>query len=174
MKTALPIVCVGLVALSLPSIAAEKKVMTVKIVDRQTHETTYTYSVPGYSSTNTSGSASCVGTDSAANCYGSSRSTTTTTSGLSGSFSVSSFSVKGATFALDLGDGPIAVVNCESKFAEHMAGFAGNHRSCRAPIVDEVQVEFSGENAKLIWPVSLDGKKMQSETYKILGVLDKK
>jgi len=28
-------------------------------------------------------------------------------------------------------------------------------------------------NAKLIWPVSLDGKKMQSETYKILGILDK-
>ena len=29
------------------------------------------------------------------------------------------------------------------------------------------------DNAKLIWPVSLDGKKMQSETYKILGILDK-
>jgi DNA-binding transcriptional LysR family regulator len=26
---------------------------------------------------------------------------------------------------------------------------------------------------KLIWPVSLDGKKMQSETYKVLGILDK-
>jgi hypothetical protein len=25
----------------------------------------------------------------------------------------------------------------------------------------------------LMWPVSLDGKKMQSETYKILGILDK-
>jgi hypothetical protein len=39
---------------------------------------------------------------------------------------------------------------------------------------DEIQVEFSGDNAKLIWPVSIDGKKTQSETYKILGVVDKK
>ena len=40
------------------------------------------------------------------------------------------------------------------------------------PIVDEIQVEFKGKNAKLFWPVSLDGKKMESETYKILGVLN--
>jgi hypothetical protein len=41
------------------------------------------------------------------------------------------------------------------------------------PLVDSIQVEFKGDSAKLIWPVSIDGKKMQSETYKILGVLDK-
>lgn len=65
-------------------------------------------------------------------------------------------------------------MNCDSKFAEHLAGPAGNHRSCRTPLVDEVQVEFSGDNAKLVWPVSIDGRKMQSETCKILGILDKK
>ena len=84
-----------------------------------------------------------------------------------------SFKVQGATFTLELPDGRLAVVNCESKFAEHFAGRAGNRRSCRMPVVDSFQVEFKGDNAKLIWPVSLDGKKMQSETYKILGVLDK-
>jgi hypothetical protein len=42
------------------------------------------------------------------------------------------------------------------------------------PIVDELQVEFSGDSAKLKWPVSIDGKKLESETYKILGILDKK
>jgi hypothetical protein len=83
------------------------------------------------------------------------------------------FKVHGATFTLQLPDGRLAVVNCESKFAEHFAGHAGNRRSCRAPVVDEVQADFSADNAKLIWPVSLDGRKMQSETYKILGVLDK-
>ena len=41
------------------------------------------------------------------------------------------------------------------------------------PIVDSIQADFHGDNAKLIWPVSLDGKTMQSETYKILGILDK-
>jgi hypothetical protein len=54
-----------------------------------------------------------------------------------------------------------------------MAGRAGNVRSCRTPLVDDIQVDFNGDKAKLIWSVSLDGKKMQSETYKILGVLDK-
>jgi hypothetical protein len=83
------------------------------------------------------------------------------------------FKVYGATFTLQLPDGRLAVVNCDSKFAEHMAGRAGNRRSCRAPIVDNIEADFKGDNAKLIWPVSLDGKKMQSETYKILGILDK-
>jgi hypothetical protein len=84
-----------------------------------------------------------------------------------------SFKVHGATFTLQLPDGRLAIVNCESKFAEHMAGRVGNRRSCRMPVVDSIQVDFKGDNAKLIWPVSLDGKKMQSETYKILGILDK-
>ena len=85
-----------------------------------------------------------------------------------------SFEVQGATFSLQLPDGRTAIVNCDSKFAEHFAGHAGNRRSCRTPLVDEIQVEFSGDKAKLKWPVSLDGKKIESETYKILGVLDKK
>jgi hypothetical protein len=84
-----------------------------------------------------------------------------------------SFRVHGATFTLLLPDGRLAIVNCESKFAEHMAGPVGNRRSCRTPLVDSIDADFHGDNAKLIWPVSLDGKKMQSETYKILGILDK-
>jgi hypothetical protein len=84
-----------------------------------------------------------------------------------------SFKVHGATFTLQLPNGRLAIVNCESKFAEHMAGRVGNRRSCRAPVVDNIEVDFNGDNAKLIWPVSLDGKNMQSETYKSLGILDK-
>jgi hypothetical protein len=84
-----------------------------------------------------------------------------------------SFKVHGATFTLQLPDGRLVTVNCESKFAEHMAGPVGNRRSCRTPLVDSIQADFHGDKAKLIWPVSLDGKKMQSETYKILGILDK-
>src|SRR5258708_2675420 len=84
-----------------------------------------------------------------------------------------SFSVRGATFSLLLPDGRIAVVNCDIKFAEHFAGAAGNHRNCREPLVDNIQADFHGGNAKLEWVVSLDGKKTQSETYKVLGVLNK-
>jgi hypothetical protein len=83
-----------------------------------------------------------------------------------------SYQVRGATFTLRLPDGRLAVVNCESKFKERMAGPAGNHRSCRQPLVDNIQADFHGDKAKLEWVVSLDAKKTQSETYKILAILD--
>jgi hypothetical protein len=36
--------------------------------------------------------------------------------------------------------------------------------------VDTIQAEFKGDSAKLTWSVSIDGKKTQSETYKIIAV----
>jgi hypothetical protein len=36
--------------------------------------------------------------------------------------------------------------------------------------VDDFVADFSGDKAKLIWPVSLDGKKSAEETYKIIAV----
>ncbi|MGB9147545.1 MAG: hypothetical protein WCC14_17085 [Acidobacteriaceae bacterium] len=84
-----------------------------------------------------------------------------------------SFTVQGATLTLELPDGRLAVVNCESKFAEHFAVRVGNRRSCRVPLVDEVRADFHGDNAKLMWNVSIDGSKSRSETYKILAVFDK-
>jgi len=84
------------------------------------------------------------------------------------------FSVTGATLTLLLPDGREAVVNCVWKFHENFAGPIGNRRSCRVPLVNEVQLETHGDAAKLYWSVSLDGKKTQSETYKILGVFNSK
>lgn len=149
--------------------AAEKNELTVKIIDRQNHETQYTYSVPGYSTAVANTNSNCFGTNSTVNCSG-----TTTVTGTNTPPRVRSFEVQGATFSLQLPDGRVAVVNCESKFAERFAGREGNHRSCRMPLVDTIQVEFSGDKAKLKWSVSIDGKKIESETYKILGILDKK
>jgi hypothetical protein len=54
-----------------------------------------------------------------------------------------------------------------------MAGPIGNRRSCHVPLVNEVQAESHGDNARLTWVVSIDGKKTQSETYKLLAVSDK-
>jgi hypothetical protein len=142
--------------------------LDVKIVDRKDNETDYTYVVPGHFSSESNASASCNGSDYNVNCSGS-----TTTSGYSTPAHQVSYHVRGATFSLQLPDGRIAVVNCESKFRERFAGPAGNHRSCRQPLVDEIQAEFHGDNAKLEWVVSLDGKKKQSETYKVLAILDK-
>lgn len=140
----------------------------VKIVDRQEHDNSYNYFVPGYSSSNTNANANCNEYGSTVNCNG-----TSTTNTVSRPSQVGSFSVRGATFSLLLPDGRIAVVNCDIKFAEHMAGAAGNHRNCRQPLVEDIQADFHGDKAKLEWPVSLDGKKIESETYKVLGILDK-
>jgi hypothetical protein len=148
------------------SISAVGQKLTVKIVDRQDNETDYTYVVPSHFSSQTNASANCNGSGDSVNCNGASH-----TSGYATPAHEISYHVSGATFSLLLPDGRVAVVNCESKFAEHFAGPAGNHRSCRMPIVDEIEAEFRGDKARLEWPVSLDGKKMQSETYKILGII---
>jgi hypothetical protein len=142
--------------------------LDVKIIARQDNETEYTYVVAGYSSSNSNTNVNCSGDRNNVNCHGS-----TYTTGSSTPVGQVSFRVRGATYSLLLPDGRVAVVNCESKFAEHMAGHAGNHRSCRMPLVDDIEAEFSGDKAKLKWNVSLDGKKTASETYKILGVLSK-
>lgn len=93
--------------------------------------------------------------------------------GASATATATTFHVTGATLTLQLPDGRIAVVNCASKFAEHFAGPAGNRRSCHVPLVDAIEADFHGDSAKLSWNVSIDGKKSQSETYKILAVMDK-
>jgi hypothetical protein len=155
---------VGLILACAASASAQN--LQVKIIERQDNETDYTYVVPGHLFANSTADVSCNSGDTNTNCSGSS----TTTGTITPAHEVS-YHVRGATFSLLLPDGRVAVVNCESKFAEHFAGPAGNHRSCRMPIVDNVEADFHGDKAKLIWPVSLDGKKMQSETYKVLGVL---
>jgi hypothetical protein len=142
--------------------------LNVKIIDQQDNETEYTYVVPVHFSSTANSDLNCHSIGDNTNCSG-----TTTTTGTGTPAHQVSYHVRGATFTLLLPDGRGAVVNCESKFAEHMAGHAGNHRSCRMPLVDNITVEFKGDKAKLIWVVSLDGKKMQSETYKVLAILDK-
>ena len=142
--------------------------LDVKIIDRQDNETEYTYIVPGHFSSQSNSYANCNGRDHNVNCSGS-----TTTSGYGTPAHQVTFRVRGATFSLQLPDQRVVVVNCESKFKERMAGPAGNRRSCRRPLVDNIQVDFHGDKAKLEWVVSLDGKKKESETYKILAVLDK-
>jgi hypothetical protein len=146
--------------------------MDVKVVNRQQNETAYNYVVPGSFTSSTRGGENCsvqtYGTGGNVNC-----SNTSSTTGYATPAHAVSFSVTGATFILEPPDGRAAVVNCTSKFAEHFAGREGNHRSCRAPLVDDIQAEFKGKNAKLFWVVSLDGKKVDSETYTILAVLPK-
>src|SRR5580658_3193882 len=159
----LTITCTAFFLGLLPAHAADR--MKVTIIDRRDSESGYTYVVPGRIQSNANAAANCSATPSAANCSGSSNTTATVTPSF-----VGSYSVRGATFSLLLVDGRTAVVNCAGKANRTQIG-RGPRRDCRMPIVNDIEAEFSGDNAKLIWPVSIDGKKMESETYKIIGIL---
>ncbi len=76
----------------------------------------------------------------------------------------------GVKLTLQLPNGDTAVVSCT-----HKPAFGNNgERPCRVPPVDSFEVAFHGDKAKLIWPTSLDGTKMESETYKIIAVFKAK
>jgi hypothetical protein len=156
---------VAVVVLFLVAPAFAQK-LAVKIIDRQNNSGSYTYVVPGYSNSTSNTSINCNGNPNVANCSGSTRTNGSSTPALVGSYQVT-----GATLSLQLPDGRVAVVNCESKL--NWMNVQGQRRSCRVPLVNNIQAEFDGDKATLKWSVSIDGKKMESETYKILAVLDK-
>jgi hypothetical protein len=152
----------GLILVSAGSASAQK--LDVKIVDRQDSATGYTYLAPGHFNSQSTANLNCYG-DTNVNCSGSS-----TTYGTVTAPRRISYEVRGATFTLLLPDGRGVVVNCESKYLPKFDYI--NRRSCRMPLVDNIHAEFHGDKAKLEWVVSLDGKKMQLETYKVLAILD--
>ena len=148
--------------------AFETERFDVKIVNRQNNETNYTYQIPGHAYSQSNATANCYGSSNSANCHASGNTSTTVTAPQDVFMHLT-----GATFTLLLPDGRMAVVNCDSKFQERFAGRSGNKRSCRVPLMDNIQAEFKGDKAKLFWVVSLDGKKMESETYKVLAIVPK-
>lgn len=163
MKIKLPVLIGVLVSTTL-SYSAERPKAKVKIIDRRNSETSYSYFVPEQASSNSNAEVSCYGSSGSVNCSGSERSSSTTVSAHS-----FGYAVQGATISLLLPDGRIAVVNCVSKYAPKFDYI--NQRSCRIPLVDDIEAEFHGDKAKLFWSVSLDGKKMESETYKVVAVV---
>jgi hypothetical protein len=152
-----------LFTLCLSSGAAQTGRIAVKIIDRRDSSTPYAFMRPGYSTATSTGTANCTGIAGSVNCSGQQTSTGTIIPGM-----VGSYQVRGATLALQLPGGRVAIVNCESKY--QMKGDYANRRSCRIPPGSDIEAEFNGDKAKLFWSVSLNGKKMDSETYKIIGV----
>src|SRR5258706_15606671 len=94
--------------------------LAVKIIDRQENDTDYPYVVPAHWFSNSNTNVNCNGSDANVNCNGSTNSAGTITPAHQ-----VPYHVRGATFTLQLPDGRAAVVNCESKFKERMAGPAG-------------------------------------------------
>jgi hypothetical protein len=143
--------------------------LTVNILDRRDSQSGYSYVVPGRSTTTANTNVNCNAGGGTTNCTA-----LTTTNGVNAPAQRVSYGVTGATLSLQLPDGRLAIVNCTSKM-NHTDWSRMNQarRSCRVPYVSTIEAEFDGDNAKLRWPVSIDGKKVQSETYKILSILDK-
>src|SRR5271157_2660832 len=141
---------------SLSSVACSGQKMNVKIIQRQYSESDYTYIVPGHSNSTSHTNLNCNSDSTNVNCSGS-----TTTNGTNTASTEIPYHVIGATFSLLLPDGRVAVVNCESQSVSGWNTPDGRpgKRSCRMPLVDDIQVEFKGKNAKLFWLASIDGKK---------------
>lgn len=156
---------VGLAAGTPTTASAQKTTMDVLVIDRQSSETEYSYTLPQVSTTEGVARARCSDGGFSTNCTASGTSTTVTRQSQQ-----YGYAVKGATLALKLPDNRIAVVNCVSKYAPR--GDYINRRSCRIPLGNEIRAEFKGDDAKLIWSVSLDGRKQQSETYKVIAVIN--
>jgi hypothetical protein len=148
------------VALFVPLVSAKTLTLAVRIVGRKANATRYGYVVPGYASSNCS-----------VYSYGNAASSRCSSSGIPALSA--SFQVRGATLSLLLPDSRIVVVNCDAK-ANWTDWHQGIYRSCRVPVSDTVEADFKGDKAKLIWSVSLDGTKKESETYRIIGVLSRR
>jgi hypothetical protein len=167
--------------------------IAVRVIQRQSSETGYSYLVPGYISTHSSAYANCSGTTRGtltadtygqaigstytASTYGTYRGTTDTSCNSSGDSTTTvapprqiAYSVRGATLSLRLPDGRVAVVNCDSKYAPKFDYI--NQRSCREPLTNEFEAQFNGEKAKLIWRVGISGEKEKSETYRLIEILE--
>jgi hypothetical protein len=154
------------IATTLMCYAHEQKSVLVTIIHREQRDSTYKYEVPGYTAWGCG-----------ADIFGQ----TACTNGVSPSLLVGEYNVSGATLSLLLPDNRVVVANCVAKRrAWHNArddantNNLGHYRSCRQPPTDKIIVEFKGDDARLLWPVSIDGTKMQNETYKIIAVLTKK
>lgn len=165
-----------------PAVATKKAgvyVLRVRIIGRMTSESSYHYVTPIVATSTTNAYSNCSGhattylpmtryspidTNLYLNCAGGANTRTEIRPSMEYGYNVT-----GATFTLLLPDGRHAVVNCDSKYAPR--GDYINRRSCRMPPQDDITVEFKGENAKLIWPVGIDGRKTKSETYKIIAIL---
>jgi len=78
----------------------------------------------------------------------------------------------GTTLSLLLPDGRVALVNCVNRYSAK--GNYVSRRSCGMPMVEHVEAEFIGQSAKLKWQVGTDGKKTESETYKVVAMLEKR
>ena len=147
-------------AFSIHSAFAQK--VDVSVLYRQDSDVVYHAVVPGYTGPNADVTGACTLDPDPANCPAESQSQV---NGVN-------YTVVGTTLSLLLPDGRVAVVNCVNRHSAK--GSYINRHSCGMPMVEHVEAEFDGQSAKLKWAVGTDGKKTESETYRVVAMLDKR
>jgi hypothetical protein len=141
--------------------SASAQKLEATVLYRQNSDLNYSPVVPGYSKSTPDGYVDCAGdTTNAASSAAAQPATGEV-----------SYRVVGTTVSLLLPGGKIAVVNCVNKSSLYINSVT--RRGCGMPLVEHVQAEFKGNTATLKWPVGPDAK-IESETYKVLALLDKR
>lgn len=150
---------IGLAVLSLAfsvrSAFAEK--VPVSVLYRQDSDVAYHAVIPGYSGPNADVTGACLLDPDPANCPAQDAAEPL-------------YTLVGTTLSLGLPDGRIALVNCVSTHSAY--GNYINRHNCGMPLSQRAEAEFTGQSAKLVWPVGSDGK-TDSETYKVVALLPK-
>src|SRR5215472_15381042 len=143
---------------STQSAGAQK--LDASVLYRQDSDVAYHAVIPGYSGPNADVTGACTLDPDPANCP------------MPGHANGEpAYLLIGTTLSLGLPDGRIAVVNCIDRHSAK--GNYINRRACGMPLVEHVGVEFAGRTAKLTWTAGQDGKKAETETYKVIALLAK-
>jgi len=160
-----PWLALGLAALSLAfsvqSASAQK--VEASVLYRQDSDNRYIAIIPGYTGPESDITGACLLDPDPANCP---------QMDANGANGTPTYLVVGTTLSLLLPDGRVALVNCQNRYSSK--GEYINRRNCGMPMVKQVEADFAGQTAKLTWPVGTDGKKSETETYKVIAMLDKR
>ena len=146
---------------SVPSALAQK--IEASVLYRQDSDIRYVAVVPGYSGPDADITGACTLDPDPANCPA---------VGSASARGEVNYMLVGTTLSLLLPDGRVALLNCVNRYSAR--GNYVNRRSCGMPMVEHVEAEFIGQNAKLQWQIGTDGKKTGSETYKVVAMLEKR
>ena len=150
------------IATGVQSVCAQK--LDATVLYRQTSDSNYFAVIPGYTSTPDEGGIDCSLEPLSEACATPSRA-----NGAIASLGQVSYNLVGTTLSLMLPDGRVALVNCVNKYSSK--GNYISRRICVMPLVEHVETELSGKNAKLKWPVGSDGK-IEAETYRVIAILN--
>ena len=144
------------------AVSASAQTYNVKIIQWLPIASEHEESKPATVTTNAQAAAGCKSGSTSTACKGNNQTTTTIQAA-----KTVRYETQGWQMRLLLPDGRTVLASCSSKFNW---GSEAQYRDCRTPPSAEAIAEFKGKNAKLKWPVSLDGKKFESESYEIIKI----